>query len=261
MFFKFLDVYYIIFIWCFVLSGPPYHVKAKPEDIASRVIVAGDPARVQQVAGMLREARLVNSNRGFLTYTGYYEDVPVTVATHGIGGPSAAIVFEELVMLGAKVVTRLGTCGGLVEELGKGDVVIATGAAYSSGGNAIGMYVSNSCMPTAPHPEVTLALIDAAKKNNVKFLLGPVFSSDAFYAEDPDFVRKWSSRGIVAVEMECAMLFALGWMRNVKTGAILVVSDSLVHEEEKALATAEELKEKINVAAKTALEALVKVKA
>jgi len=242
------------------LSGPPYHIKAKPEDIAARIIVAGDPARVEQVAGMLKDAKLVNTNRGFITYTGYYKDVPITVATHGIGAPSAAIVFEELVMLGAKAVVRLGTCGGLVEELRKGDIVVASGAAYPVGGGAVGMYVPDSCMPTAPHPEVTTALVNAAKENNVEFLLGPVISSDAFYAEDPEFVKKWSNRGIVAVEMECAMLFALGWMRKVKTGALLVVSDSLVHEEEKALATAEELREVMNTAAKVVLDALVKVK-
>ena len=242
------------------MSGPPYHIRAKPEDIAPRIIVAGDPARVEQVADMLKEAKLVNTNRGFLTYTGYYKNTPVTVATHGIGAPSAAIVFEELVMLGARAVIRLGTCGGLVKELRKGDMVIASGAAYPVGGGAIGMYVSDSCMPTAPHPEVTLALIDSAKENNVKFLLGPVISSDAFYAEDPAFVKKWSHRGIVAVEMECAMLFSLGWMRNVKTGALLVVSDSLVHEEEKTLATAEELREAMDTAAKVVLDALVKVR-
>ena len=86
------------------MSGPPYHIKARPEDIAARIIVAGDPARVEQVSGMLKDAKLVNTNRGFITYTGYYKDVPITVATHGIGAPSAAIVFEELVMLGAKAV-------------------------------------------------------------------------------------------------------------------------------------------------------------
>jgi len=49
-------------------------------------------------------------------------------------------------------------------------------------------------------------------------------------------------------------------MRKIKTGALLVVSDSLVHEEEKALATAEELRNVMNVAAKVVLDALVKVK-
>ncbi len=242
------------------MSSPPFHIKAKPEDIAERVIIAGDPARVKQVSKLLEKPRIVNTNRGFLTYTGYYRGVPVTVATHGIGGPSVAIVFEELRMLGAKVIVRLGTCGGMVKELSKGDIVIATGAAYYTGGNAIGMYAHEACMPTAPHHEVTSALVSSAEKHGVKYFLGPVLSSDAFYAEDPEFARKWSERGILAVEMECAVIFSLGWMRNVKTGALLVVSDSLVKPEEATLASAEELKEKVDVAAKVVLDALVNVK-
>ncbi len=242
------------------MSSPPFHIKAKPEDIAERVIVAGDPARVEQVSKLLEKPRIVNTNRGFLTYTGYYKGIPVTIATHGIGGPSVAIVFEELRMLGAKVIVRLGTCGGMVKELSKGDIVIATGAAYYTGGNAIGMYAHEACMPTAPHHEVTCALVSSAKKHGVKYFLGPVLSSDAFYAEDPEFAKKWSERGILAVEMECAVIFSLGWMRNVKTGALLVVSDSLVKPEEVALASAEELKEKVDVAAKVVLDALKNVK-
>jgi len=242
------------------MSGPPFHIKSKPGEIAERVIIAGDPARVEQVSKMLENPRVVNTNRGFLTYTGKYRGVPITVATHGIGGPSAAIVFEELRMLGAKVVVRLGTCGGLIKELSKGDIVIATGAAYYTGGNAIGMYAHEACMPTAPHHEVTSALVSSAEEHGVKYFLGPVMSSDAFYAEDPDFAKKWSERGVIAVEMECAALFALGWMRNVKTGALLVVSDSLVKPEEASLADAKELKERVNTAAKIVLDALVKVK-
>ncbi|OYT56845.1 MAG: 5'-methylthioadenosine phosphorylase [Desulfurococcales archaeon ex4484_217_2] len=242
------------------MSGPPFHIKSKPGEIAERVIIAGDPARVEQVSKMLENPRVVNTNRGFLTYTGKYRGVPITVATHGIGGPSAAIVFEELRMLGAKVVVRLGTCGGLIKELSKGDIVIATGAAYYTGGNAIGMYAHEACMPTAPHHEVTSALVSSAEEHGVKYFLGPVISSDAFYAEDPDFAKKWSERGVIAVEMECAALFALGWMRNVKTGALLVVSDSLVKPEEASLADAKELKERVNIAAKIVLDALVKVK-
>jgi len=94
----------------------PLHILAKPEDIAPRVITSGDPARVKQLASYLEDARLVNENRGFLVYTGKYKGVDVTVATHMIGAPSAAIVFEELIMLGAKLIVRFGTCGGFLPE-------------------------------------------------------------------------------------------------------------------------------------------------
>lgn len=235
----------------------PVHIKAAKGDIAERVVVAGDPARVEQIAGFLENAKIVNTNRGFLTYTGTYDGVRVTAATHGIGAPSATIAFEELVMLGAKVIVRLGTAGGLVPELHRGDAVVASGAAYLCGGNSVGMYVPSACMPASPHPAVTVRLYERARRAGLKTVLAPVFSSDAFYAEDPEFARRWEERGLVAVEMECAGLFALGWMRGVKTGALLVVSDSLVNPEEKEPATADELRPFMEKAIAAVLSTLV----
>jgi len=237
----------------------PLHILAKPEEVSERVIVAGDPARVQQLAQMLDEVKLVNENRGFLTYTGYHKGVRITVATHGIGGPSAAIVIEELIMLGAKVIVRLGTAGGMIKGLSVGDIIIPYGAAYLDGG-LLRMYISNGHLPAVPHPDVLFALIKSANELKLNYKLGIVFSSDAFYAEDPEFVKKWSSRGIVAVEMECATLFTLGSLRRVKTGALLVISDTLVEGPVKDMATAKELKEYIEKAARVVLNALLKVK-
>lgn len=235
----------------------PIHIKAKRGEVAERVIVAGDPARVEQVAGLLEAAKLVNTNRGFLVYTGSYKGVPISVAAHGVGHPSSMLVVEELIMLGAKVVVRLGTCGAMVKGLRIGDVVIPTAAAYYPGGAFYQYLKEGVCMASAPHFEVLSTLVGEVQRANIKFVMGPVVSSDAFYAEDPEFVKKWTSRGVVAVEMECAGLFMLGAMRNIKTGALLMVSDSLV--EELGFATAEELRGHTERAARVVLEALLKV--
>ena len=236
--------------------GPPFHILARKEDIAERVIVAGDPARVKQLSGFLDNPRLVNENRQLLVYTGEYKGVPVTVATHGMGSGSATIVFEELRMLGAKLMIRLGTAGGMSPELRVGDFVVATGAATICNGNSLGMYAPGYCLPAAPSPDVTMNLIKTAEAMGEKVFLTPVFSSDAFYAEDPGFAEKWSEKGVKAVEMECAGLFALGWMRGFKTGALLMISDLLVGEKTELL-TAEQLAPRVEKAGKIVLEAAV----
>ena len=236
----------------------PVHIKARKGDIAERVVVAGDPARVKQLASLLDNAKLVNENRGFLVFTGEYKGTPITVATHGIGAPSAAIVFEELYMLGAKAMIRLGTCGAMVKGLKIGDFIIATGAAYPHGGASIGMYVPDGSMAAVPDFELTRLLVDEAKNVGEKVRLGPVFSSDAFYAEDPDFAKRWGSRGVVCVEMECAILFTLGLMRGFKTAAMLIVSDSLV--EPSGFAGAKELAPRVGKASRIVFEALRKLK-
>ncbi|BBD71835.1 5'-methylthioadenosine phosphorylase [Sulfodiicoccus acidiphilus] len=208
----------------------PVHILARREDVAPVALIAGDPGRVKKVATLLSEARIVNENRGFLTFTGYYNGSRVTVATHGIGGPSLAIVVEELYMLGVKTFVRLGTAGSLVEHLKVGDVIVATGASYLHGGT-IGQYVGNSAsISTSPEPILTSKIMKKLSDRGVQFAQGSVFSSDAFYAEDSSFVSRWASLGNIGVEMECATLFALGNMRGLKTAGILVVSDELTGE-------------------------------
>lgn len=239
------------------MLGGPYHILAKKGDVAERVIVAGDPARVEQVAQMLKNPRLVSSNRGLPVYTGEYGDVRFSVACHGMGGPSSAIVFEELRMLGAEVMVRLGSAGGLLEEMGYGEIVIPTVACYLQGSGAIAAYAPGLAPPTAPSYDVLESLVKEARRSGEKFRLGPVVSSDAFYAEDPDFVKKWTKLGVIAVEMECATLFALGHMRGFKTGSILVLSDNVV--KMTPLLHAGQLKGYVEKAAKIALEALRKI--
>ncbi len=235
----------------------PQHIKARPEDVAERVVVVGDPARAEFLAGMLEDARLVNSNRGFYVYTGKYKGVDVSIAVHGVGAASSAIVFEELRMLGARVLVRLGTCGGLVKEVDVGHAVVATGAGYNPGGT-IGQYFGSVNPPASPDPRLTLLLEDEARKAGLNVHAGPVFSSDAFYAEDPDFARRMAKLGFIAVEMEAATLFTLAQLRGYRAGALLVVSDNLVVPGKEHLLGHEELREYVERAARAVLEAIVK---
>lgn len=237
----------------------PVHIIAKPEDIAKRAVIAGDPARIEQLAGMLENPYLVNSNRGYITYTGYYKGERVTVATHGVGAPSAAIVVEELKMLGVEVIIRLGTTGALINDLEIGDIVIPTGASYPYGGNTTSMYTPDGCMAAVPNPIVLGKLIEKAKIFNARFTAGPIFSSDAFYAEDPLFVRKWALRGMISVEMECAAIFIIGLLRKIKTGALLIVSNNLTRENGKEIPVAENLKKYVDIASRIVLEAIVEI--
>lgn len=222
----------------------PIHIRAPPGSIAENIIASGDPYRVELLKQLLEDPQVVNTHRGLLTITGYYKNARVTLTTHGIGGPSAAIVFEELAQLSARRIVRLGTAGGIRRDTRIGDVVVATAAAYPSGGCAVGQYMPGYCGPTAPDPILTTRILELLDEHGIKYKYGPVFSSDAFYAESPDFAEKMSHYGVVAVEMEAAVLFSLGWMRGLETACVLVISDVLHGEEaQKVFLTTEELAE------------------
>jgi len=232
----------------------PAHIKAKPGDVAESVIAVGDPARAEQLAGMLQGAKLVNSNRGLLIFTGRYDGREVTVATHGLGGPSSAIVFEELRLLGAKTIVRLGTVGAMVKDLEIGDLIIPTGAAFSEG--SLKMYVPDGELPAVPDIRLTARLADLCRGEGLRHRLGVVFSSDAFYNEDKTFVKRWAARGVVGVEMECATLFTLGLLKGFRAASLLIVSDSLVREGEKEIVPAEGLQPYVISGARAVLRAL-----
>ncbi len=219
----------------------PIHLKIKEGELAENVIVAGDPKRVRHVSELLESARLVNENRGLIAYTGEFNGKPISVVTHGVGAPSALAVFEELIQLGAKRIVRLGTCGALIKGAKIGDIIVPTGAFYYPGGAYYQYYREWVCGAAVPDYDLLSNIVNECRKRNVKHFIGPVVSSDAFYAEDPNFAKTWSSRGAIGVEMECASLFLLGLMRHVKTAAVLMVSDSLL--ENLGFADANELRE------------------
>ena len=95
-----------------IVSGDVcFHLKTRKGDIGRYVILPGDPGRVPKIAGKLDGAKLIASNREYTVYTGYLDGEKVSVCSTGIGGPSAAIAVEELVMCGADTFIRVGTSG------------------------------------------------------------------------------------------------------------------------------------------------------
>ncbi len=235
------------------------HIRIRSkEDIAERVIIAGDPARINLLKDFLEEPRLVSSVRNYYVFTGFYKGVPVTLAVHGIGSGSAALVMEELITLGARVMIRLGTCGAMSKELDVGDVVIASGASYYSGGifhQYLGEPVSQVAVPDFQLLENVVAEM---RSSGIKYLVAPIVSCDAFYTEE-GFVDKWVKRGAVAVDMETAIIYVLGLLRNVRTASVLLVSNSLVKPTKFLLA--DELEGFVKRVASNVLNALVKTPA
>jgi DeoD family purine-nucleoside phosphorylase len=186
-------------------------------ELAPRVLLPGDPGRALLLAQTLLDApKMFNHNRGLWGYTGTAADgEPLTVQATGMGAPSAAIVVSELVDLGAERLLRVGTCGALSAALALGDLVAVESALSADG-------VSAALGPAGPDPELTAAL-DAAHR-------GAVVTSDLFY--DPDLGRQeaWAAGGALAVEMECAAVFAVAARRGIAAAALLLVSDLVLPE-------------------------------
>jgi DeoD family purine-nucleoside phosphorylase len=167
-----------------------------------------------------------NSERGLLGYTGTYKGTPASVQATGMGCPSATIVAEELIKLGCKTLIRVGTCGGLQPSHQLGDLIVAI-SAVPADSTAMHLVNNEPHCPTASWNLVHEA-VHIAKHSGQKLHVGPVVSSDLFYNPNEGQYDRWSSRGVLAVEMEAAALFTLAAIRGVQAGCFLTVSDIVV---------------------------------
>ena len=208
----------------------PIHVRAEPGDYAEACLLPGDPVRAKYIAETYFDNPVQrNAERGLLGYTGVYEGRPVSVQATGMGCPTAAIVMEELVQLGVKRFLRVGTCGGLQPDLALGDLIVAL-TAVAADGTAVHLVGGEPHSPTADW-ELIHGAVHAAKELGQPMRVGPIVSSDVFYNPDGGQYDRWSSRGVLAVEMEAAVIFTLGALRKVQAGCLLTVSDIVVEGE------------------------------
>lgn len=205
----------------------PIHVRANPGDYAEACLLPGDPIRATYIAETFFDDIVQrNGERGMLGYSGTFNGKPVSVQSSGMGCPSAAIVIEELVQLGVRKLMRVGTCGGLQADMSMGDLVIAL-SATAADATASHYVLGEPHAPTADFALVHEA-VHQAKHLGKPVRVGPIVTSDIFYNPDAGIAGRWSERGILAVEMEAAVLFTLGALRKVQAGCMLIVSDVVV---------------------------------
>ena len=239
--------------------GLQYHLQIRPGDVGRYVLLPGDPKRCEKIAKYFDHPVLVADSREYVTYTGTLLGVPVSVTSTGIGGASASIAMEELIVCGADTFIRVGTCGGMDTEVIGGDVVIATGAVRFEGTSK--EYAPIEFPAIADHGLVA-ALKESAKALSLPHHVGVVQSKDSFYGQhDPNSMPQsdllnsrweaWKRCGVLASEMDCAALMVVGSVRRVRVGAVLLVManqtrremglpDEQVHETDAAIRVAVE---------------------
>jgi purine-nucleoside phosphorylase len=228
------------------------HLSAEPGDFAPVVLMPGDPRRARRIADELfDDARLVTEVRGILGFTGTHQGRPISVLASGMGGPSIAIYATELARFyGVRRIVRVGTAGGLRPDLALGSVVAASAAHTDSAMTA--RWVPGVALSAAPSFALLSAAVAAAVRDAVALRVGPVFSSDTFYAHDTGVTEKLGALGTLAVEMEAATLYAVGAREGVETLALVTITDDLTSG---AHLSADERETGFGVAARLALAA------
>ncbi len=214
-------------------EGRLYHIALRRQDVGRIALLPGDPGRVPLIAKHFRRARQIASHREYVTYGGYVGEEYVIAISTGIGSPSAAIAVEELARLGVSVMIRVGTCGAIQPTAKVGSLIIADAAVRLEGTSR--QYVMDG-YPAAATPEVVLALKEAAFALRKRSMTGAAASTDSFYvgqgrrgfknyfpSHSKTLISDLQSSNVLCFEMESSILFTLGRIFGIWTGALFAV--------------------------------------
>lgn len=224
----------------------PIHLRAEEGDYAPNVLCPGDPRRAQYIAETFFDPgfRQVNEERGMLGFTGTFEGKPISVQTTGMGCPSSGIVFEELVMLGAKRLIRVGTCGGLKPGMTMGDTVIGI-TATAEDPTPLRLAQVDSYAPAATFELAEIAA-GLSRESGATVHVGPIVTSGVFYDPDPTTFGRWKRLGHIGVEMEAAMMYTIAAINELEALAMMTVSDILEESGETTRISDDDLKKGVD---------------
>ena len=214
-----------------LIDGKQMHIQITKGQIGRYVILPGDPARCEKIARYFDNPQKLASNREYTLYTGTLDGVQVGVCSTGIGGPSAAIALEELVECGADTFIRVGTSGGMQDDVKAGDICIATAAIRQEGTSREYLPIE---FPAVANFDIVLALRDAAEQLGYPYHTGVIQSKDSFYGElrphqqaiAEELLSKWKAwkaGDALTSEMETAALLIVSAVLGVRCGAVLNV--------------------------------------
>ncbi len=197
------------------------HLLCKMGDVAENVILPGDPGRVLRVAKFLDSYKEISFNREYRVVTGKYKNVPITICSTGIGGPSTAIAMEELISLGAKNFIRLGSCGANQKHIRIGDLIISDSVIRED--HTCLDYVSIK-YPAIADPDLLEIIKNQAKCLKYSYHCGLTVTIDGLYSPRTEEIKSyWQKFNILAQDMEASTVLTLARIKQVKAGVVLLV--------------------------------------
>ena len=208
------------------MSIPTPHITAKEGDFARTVLMPGDPLRSKFIAETyLENPVLVNNTRGVQGYTGTYKGKRVSVMASGMGIPSIGIYSYELFnFYGVENIIRVGTAGGIADNVHLRDVVFGMSAYTNSNfGRQYGF--QGNVAPCCSFKLLDSAVC-AARAMGIEPNVGSIYSSDVFY-DEAGSVGALKKLGVLATEMEAAGLYLNAARAGKHALAICTISDHI----------------------------------
>ena len=208
------------------------HNCAEKGQFAKTVLMPGDPLRAKFIAeNYLENPELINNVRGVQGYTGSWKGASVSVMASGMGIPSIGIYSYELFnFYGVENIIRVGSAGGIEDDLHLMDVVVGMSACTNS--NFAAQYnLPGTAAPTASF-KLLRAAVEIGENKGLNMRVGSLLSADNFYNDDKTAMDKWKGMGVLAVEMEAAGLYLTAQRAGKNALCICTISDHIYKPEE-----------------------------
>ncbi len=147
----------------------------------------------------------------------------LTMINFGMGSPNAATIMDLLMAKRPKAVLFLGKCGGLKKKNKLGDFILPIAAIRNEG-------TSNDYLPSEipalPAFSLQRAVSSSIKRNGLDYWTGTVLTTNKRVWEyDERFKKYLEKTRAMAIDMESATIFTVGFHNDISTGALLLVSD------------------------------------
>ena len=236
------------------------HCNAKKEDITKTVLMPGDPLRAKYIAeNFLENARLVNTVRNMLAYTGTYKGKEISVFSHGMGMASMGIYCYELYKFyDVENIIRIGSCGAYSEDLNIFDTILVD-KSYTEGNFAY-EWNEKDCHLIESSEFLNEIIESTAKEINIPYIKGNTLCSDCFdgYLESiPNLIKRFPKElNIIGAEMEAFALFYMAHYLGRQASCLLTVVDSHYKKQE---ISSEEREKSLNNMITLALESAIKI--
>lgn len=213
-------------------TGRQYHINLAPGELAEYVILVGDPERAVKASELLDDIRISQKNREFVTFTGKYKGMEVSIMSTGIGTDNVEIAMIEIFQIARNPsFIRVGSCGGLKEEMELGDLVISTGAVRLENTS---LFFVHEGYPAVADYEVVLSLLSACESEDFTYHVGLTASASGFYGAQgraipgiplryPDLQEDMARMNVANFEMESSTLFTLASLKGLRASTVCAV--------------------------------------
>ncbi len=227
-------------------EGRQYHIGLKKGELANKILLAGDPDRIDIGKELFDNIEIETQHREYHCITGTAFGTRISMLSTGIGPDNTEIaVFEASQIVENPVFIRIGTCGCLQDFVKPADQVISTGSiAYE---NTSTFFVPD-CFPAIASIDVVLELERACNELELKHHVGLTATTPGFYGSQGrnignfkplpfkiEDLQKWN---VLNFEMESSCLFRLAMISGARSGTICAaynnrITDEIISKEQK----------------------------